>query len=290
MYRLIAPIVDFANTSINLEPYFEFNQTSAHRTSQSVDIALLDNEKPVVMIEAKRANRNIAAEQIEKYLEDGVRGVITNGFDWILCHNNFYINHSIWHGDMNKINTSSLESIINFIRGKESYSADWSREQTHVVSNTKPVSPVKLTKAVRVSNTVTVPKSLEECRFEASKLSRATPEDLAFLDSLIDSINQIYGELPLGCRFEFRSSRVSFFNESVSESSTRVGRIEIGKKNPDIIVLTKLVALANKLNSIAPPRPHDKGPHMRRYRLTDIAGSVSFGRELGAIIFSSKTE
>lgn len=290
MYRLIAPIVDFANTSINLEPYFEFNQTSAHRTSQSVDIALLDNEKPVVMIEAKRANKNIAPEHIEKYLEDGVRGVVSNGFDWILCYNNFHIVHSIWNGDMNQINTSALKSIINFIRGKESYSADWFQGQKHVVSNIKPVIPVKLTKAVRLPNTVTAPKSIEECRSEASKLSRATPEDLAFLDSLIDSLNQMYGELPLGCRFEFRSSRVSFFNESASESSTRVGRIELGKKNPDIIVLTRLVAFANRLNSIAPPRPHDKGPHMRRYRLPDIVGSERFGRELASIIFSSKTE
>ncbi|QWV06626.1 hypothetical protein KQ246_19790 (plasmid) [Pseudoalteromonas shioyasakiensis] len=110
MYRLIVPIVDFANTSMNMEPYFEFNQTSAHKTSQSVDIALLDHEKPKVMIEAKRANRNIAPENIEKYLDNGVRGVVTNGFDWVLCHNSFHIVYSIWNNETNQVKVDSLES------------------------------------------------------------------------------------------------------------------------------------------------------------------------------------
>lgn len=288
MYRLIVPIVDFANTSMNMEPYFEFNQTSAHNTSQSVDIALLDHEKPKVMIEAKRANRNIAPENIEKYLDNGVRGVVTNGFDWVLCHNSFHIVQSIWNNETNQVKVDSLESIINFIRGKESHSSGWSKGQTHVVSNIRPISPVKLTKAVRLSNKVTAHNDIEECRIETSKLTTATSEDIAFIVSLIDSIHQTYGNLPSGCRCEFRASRVSFFNDSAFEPSRRVGRIELGRKNPDVIILTRLVASANSLNSITPPRPHDKGPHMRRYRLPDVAGAENFGRELGPIIFSDE--
>ena len=38
MYRLITPVVDFANQRLKYTPYFEYNQTSDHGTYQSVDI------------------------------------------------------------------------------------------------------------------------------------------------------------------------------------------------------------------------------------------------------------
>ena len=46
MYRLIIPIVDLANSRFKLTACFEFSQTSAHGTSQFVDIALLDGRTP----------------------------------------------------------------------------------------------------------------------------------------------------------------------------------------------------------------------------------------------------
>ena len=62
MYRLIVPVIDLANSKLGLRAYFEFNQTSSHGTSQSVDVALLDEHSPRVMVEAKRVDRRIAAE------------------------------------------------------------------------------------------------------------------------------------------------------------------------------------------------------------------------------------
>jgi hypothetical protein len=35
MYRLINPVMDFANDSMGLLPYFEYNQTSTHGNHQS---------------------------------------------------------------------------------------------------------------------------------------------------------------------------------------------------------------------------------------------------------------
>lgn len=84
MYRLIAPVVDHANAQLGLRVFFEYNQTSRHGTSQSVDIALLRDDEPVVLIEAKRADRKVSSEQIAKYLLDRTHGVVTNGNDWIL--------------------------------------------------------------------------------------------------------------------------------------------------------------------------------------------------------------
>ena len=60
MYRLITPVIDYANQSMGLFPYFEYNQTSSHGTHQSVDIALLDDQEiPRVLVEAKRADRKV---------------------------------------------------------------------------------------------------------------------------------------------------------------------------------------------------------------------------------------
>lgn len=86
MYRLIAPVVDFANITLGKMIFFEFNQTSAHGTSQSVDIALLSGAIPEVLIEAKRVGRVLSADQVDKYLVNGVRGIVSDGYHWILCN------------------------------------------------------------------------------------------------------------------------------------------------------------------------------------------------------------
>lgn len=76
MYRLINPVIDYSTQETGLIPYFEYNQTSAHGTHQSVDIALLDKDsEPRIFIEAKRADRRVSPEQIEKYLESSDRGI-----------------------------------------------------------------------------------------------------------------------------------------------------------------------------------------------------------------------
>lgn len=131
MYRLIAPVVDFANASMGLTAYFEFNQTSEHKTSQSVDIALLDGLKPKVMIEAKRLDRRIAAEQISKYLCADVRGLVTNGMHWIMCSNG--LNKTLCMLD-NEGNASaqSIKEIVAFIQGNKFDSTGWSSSNNYV--------------------------------------------------------------------------------------------------------------------------------------------------------------
>lgn len=292
MYRLIVPIVDFANTSMNLEPYFEFNQTSSHGTNQSVDIALLEeNKKPQVMVEAKRADKSIAPEQIDKYLHEGVRGAVTNGSDWILCINGRHTVETIWNAEVGEVNLGSLISVIDFLQGKVDDSENWSNfSQAYVVPGVKLNKEPKTNKAKRHSNEVTKTKSIKEFRAALAalkELDAPKEAEIEFLVALIDSIARTHGEIPSHCRFEFRSSRVSFFDQSATESSKRVGRIELGKREPDILVLTRLAALSGALNSIAPPRPHDKGGHMRRYRLPNIDTANSFGHALGTIIFSA---
>jgi len=118
MYRLITPVVDFANELKGLNAYFEYNQTSEHRSHQSVDIALLGEDKPIVLIEAKRLRRRLSADQINKYLLEKTRGIVTDGENWILCLNGKNKNVNIL-SQFGKVSDSELNEIISDTQKEE---------------------------------------------------------------------------------------------------------------------------------------------------------------------------
>jgi hypothetical protein len=285
MYRLINPVVDFANSKMGLEGYFEFNQTSTHGTSQSVDIALLDDGVPVVLIEAKRAVRRISAEQIGKYLSDDVRGIVSNGYNWILCLEGESKQLSIWDEAKGKCIRESLTEITDFIQTGKSEGSEWCTSSSYMPPSVKPSKPSKQIKATRKNKLVTVADSVEHCQPLISGHPKATVLEVAFLESMIASVQNSMKRIPTNCRVEFRESRVSFFNDELPGRSKRAGRIELGKKQPDILVLTSLVEEYGHISKIATPEPADKGPHMRRFRLSSIEQANLFGTSLGSFIF-----
>ena len=286
MYRLIIPIVDLANSRLNLTPHFEFNQTSAHGTSQSVDIALLDGDTPIAMIEAKRAGRRIGSDQISKYLPAGVRGIVTNGFCWILCFNHLSRTVSLWDAEASTINVHAVREIVSFIRGGTHPDQNWSNSTKYVDAVVRPDKPSKERTAVRRSNKAQSAVSLGHCEELLSELVRATDSERVFLRSLFISMRQSLGEIPIGCEAQFRSSRVAFFRKVSSTNSRRVGRIELGKTHPDILVSTEIVDNAPELDRISSSSPHDKGPHMRRFRLATKQQCEQFGLAFGKVLFS----
>ena len=77
MYRVIMPVVDHSEKGRPRTAYFEYNQTSRHGTSQSVDVALLSNGEEEVFLEAKAIGKFISSDQIAKYLVAGVRGLVS---------------------------------------------------------------------------------------------------------------------------------------------------------------------------------------------------------------------
>lgn len=83
MYRLICPIVDLAALNNGLEPFFEFSQPNGPNKRLSADIALLRDERPVWLIEAKRFTQSLHPDLVAPYLKQGVMGVVTNGSYWI---------------------------------------------------------------------------------------------------------------------------------------------------------------------------------------------------------------
>lgn len=282
MYRLITPIVDYANSILGLVPYFEFNQTSLHGTSQSVDIALLDNLVPRVMIEAKRVDRSIAAEQIAKYLKADVRGIVTNGFAWVMCLNGENKVIKLCEDNLRKVSINNLNEIIAFIRSEERVNFGWGTEQKHIVSIIKPQRPQKEISATRVNNPVIVVTDINVMRCEVAKLSTASVLDNIFLLNLLDHFEK-YGGIPEHLRCEIRTSRVVFF-DSRNNKQRRIARIELGKQQSDVLVLTKLVESMPRLLQIVPCQPHDKGPHMKRFRLSEKSQTKKFASTLADIL------
>lgn len=283
MYRLIVPVIDFANSTLGMRAYFEFNQTSMHGTSQSVDVALFDDVGPRVMVEAKRVDRRIAAEQISKYLEPGIRGLVANGVDWVLCQDGKSKALSMRRPGDGAVAVDALDEVVAFIRGEMHSDIGWSADQKYVEPTVKPEKPKKDSKARRVSNSVRGASDIDALRSEIATLSKATPLERTFLESIATRFEQ-RGGWPTHLRCEVRSSRVAFFDDRIATGSKRVARIELGKKHPDILVLTELAGAETPLRKIASASPHDKGPHMRRFRLNGDNQAGRFGEALADVL------
>jgi hypothetical protein len=284
MYRLITPVVDFANSDskMGLHPYFEFNQTSEHKTYQSVDIALLDKaNRPVVMIEAKRVDRLMYAEQIAKYLylTPDVRGVVTNGIHWILCLNKQNKIISILDSKNKRVKESNFDAIVSFIRGEELEGDDWSSENQCIKPSIVPDRLRKEINGHRKSNPIDKVTDLKAMRNAVAKLSSSSKLDVTFFQALLNGLER-QGGFPPHLYGEVRSSRIVLFDNRITARSKRVARIELGKDQPDILVLTALTQLAKQLEITVAATPHDKGPHMRRFRLSDGSQASRFGGAL----------
>lgn len=279
MYRLIVPVVDLANETLGLRAYFEYNQTSAHGSSQSVDLALLDGDEPRVMVEAKSAGRAVGAELIAKYLTAGARGVVTNGVHWVLCEDGRSEVVSIWDAEKGRVPAAAVERVLAFLRGGKQPEGMVGNGAVYAAPVVRPQRPAKEQRARRVSNGVTRVSDVEELRRETAALERATELESLLLRSLAEAFEKM-GGVPSHLRGETRSSRVSYFDERIGEGSKRVFRVELGHQQPDVLVLTRLAGPGSELAGVAPSTPHVKGPHMRRFRLSSEAQTREFGRLL----------
>lgn len=280
MYRLINPVMDYANQALGLIPYFEYNQTSSHGTHQSVDIALLDrDEHPIVFIEAKRADRKVSPEQIEKYLDSTDRGIVTNGYIWVLCFDGQHEAVTLYH---RTLDDDALSKVIGFIQGSFTIAGKTNTTDDVYINPVKPRKIVNKVKISRPSHAVTVSSSQNEfVSFIADKQARPENE-LALLNAISDTLGT--AEMPVALRIETRKTRVSFFDERLPRNDKRLARIELGKAQPDLLVRTWIVETHPELTDIAPTTIHDKGAHMRRFRLSNEEQSADFGKTLLSVL------
>ena len=284
MYRLIAPVVDFANQALGWRDYFEFNQTSRHGTSQSVDVTLLDAlGMPRVMIEAKRVGRGVSAELIDKYLEPGIRGIVSDGVLWVMCLDGRSETLAIFDERMRAIKPA-VEKVVAFMQGAENPNADWgTTDKEYHRSSIRPTRLSKTVIARRAMHEIVEARSASEFEAATSKLETASRLDQLFLQAMAEEFNVAW-RLPQHLHAEFRSTRISFFDARLSGRSNRVARLELGKQQPDVLILTVLAAPITELLKDIPVMPHDKGPHMRRFRLGNDTHAQQLGVELAKIL------
>lgn len=258
IYRIVLPVVDYAIEEMNVRAFFEYNQTSRHRQSQSVDIALLgQDERPVLVVEAKGIERTISSDEVTRYLIECSRGVVSNGVEWCLRDENFSSRINLVTEDLRHVDTLGLEAIIAFIRGKN---PNWVEGQQKLLPRQKNVDrPKKTEKAERKSQPVTVLKDPQECLMFVQSLPRLSPLDRLFVQMLCEKLRKFSPKL----RCEGRSTRLVFF-ESVGQS--RLLRIEFGKREPSIILKTSLVDENLSLSERETSSPHNKHAGFREFR------------------------
>jgi hypothetical protein len=233
------------------------------------------------MVEAKRVDRRIAAEQISKYLKPNLRGLVTNGVHWVMCLDGESKAISLCDIRDGTVAADSLDEVIAFIRGEEPNKSGWSADRKYIDPVVKPEKPRKETLARRVSNSINVATDTDEIRRAVAGLSNASTLDTALLHALSDQFEK-HGGVPKHLRCEVRASRIVFFDSRTN--GRRVARIELGKRQPDVLVLTELVDSAPQLPQIASAAPHDKGPHMRRFRLSGESQTKEFGTALARVL------
>ena len=282
MYRLITPIVDYANQKLGLNPFFEFNQTSAHGTHQSIDIALLDeNEIPQVLVEAKRVGRILSAEQISKYLTSKQRGVVTNGEIWILCDQDRHACVSLLKSQPNGFNTNALDLVIRFLQ-LQHIKADFTDTPTEYKSALHPLIVNKDIKAIRSTHPKAI-ATLETLPEMLSSIDSKSELEKRLLEHLAAKISD-HETMP-SIRVEVRKTRISFFDESSSDTHQRIARIELGKSQPDVLVKKDLVDENGQLQQMT-STIHDKGAHMRRFRIGSLKDAERLAAGLAKLLLT----
>lgn len=276
MYRIITPVIDFACIGTSLHSRFEFNQTSAHGNSQSVDIALLEGKTPRVLVEAKRIGRSISYEQIEKYLELGVIGIVSNGIDWIFCQDGTAFYNQLWDKKTGEISVECVRRIVQFVA---THVASGEEIQTHANKRSipRPTKPAKPNVAKRKVNDVSKITSAKELNSFAEKLMNGTEADKAFLTGFAEK----FISKPEHIEVEARATRMSVWS-LLSGSKKRQMRIEFGKGKPSTLVRTSIVDGDMALREDFNHERHDKHGDMREYRPSSVDVAAELGRHIGA--------
>jgi|GEM_PF-2782956 len=283
LYRLIFPVIDYACNASNLVAYMEYNQTSSHGTSQSVDVALLKNHEPVLMVEAKRVGRKLSSGNVSKYIDPALPGIVTNGVDWILCRNETCTHVSLFRNPDKHLDTDALNQILQFIDQDFSDAHHWQTEKITVKAWIKPAPPKKLTTAKKTQSSkqaLSHPSDLTQFSLENTLVTKL---EKILLAAIAEAFT-FHDNLPTSLSIEVTPKRISFFDYSTVNGSKRICRIALGKIHPDILIANRLLNEKNDLNEIAAFYEHDKNARMLCYRLSDEEQASLFGKKLANLL------
>ena len=216
------------------------------------------------------ADRKVTHEQIEKYLNGPARGIVTNGYVWVLCAGGKHRAVTLY---VDKVDMNALADIVGFIRGEPLDHFEPASESATYSAGVRPLVARKRTKASRPMHETHAVHSSAGFSAFISTLEKSPPNEQALLTGIADALAE--SSYPEYLRIEARKTRISFFSER-----QRLARIELGKLQPDVLVLTSIVGQHPSLGDLATPTIHDKGAHMRRFRLGEKNQCQSFGASL----------
>ena len=283
LYRLIAPVIDYANRDLGLKVYFEFPQNSRHGSSQSLDVALLTGHGEChLLLEAKRVARDISIEQISKYLLTDCRAIVTNGGGWLLSDNGRTIAKRLFSSAKSEIDTAALADVIAFIKGELNSDESWQFGNQILPALIITEAYHKLQKAFRRSNYAYSAADFDSAMCLLDSHCRPSVVDRAFLNELLRSCSA--GQLfPPRFDVKIRSSRVVIVDRCPLDTGRkRLVRLEVGKGRSDVLVSSALAATSETLDSVVTGFAHDKGAHMRRFRLGDETVAKLFAKSLAS--------
>ena len=235
------------------------------------------------MIEAKRVDRTISSGQISKYIDRDTRGIVTNGIDWICCYRNRTASISTISQDSTKISKDAVEMLVKFITTGTINENLWVDGPTEIKARISPIRPQKEHLATRVISKTSVLHSAKEAINLVIENEKTSKLERLLIMSLLKNLGA-NSEENFRFRFDVRDGRLSIFDTNFDARSMRICRIAIGKQKPDVIFSSNLSEKAAALDLIAVPHEHDKGSHMKCYRLGSEEQTVEFGRALGILL------
>lgn len=156
------------------------------------------------------------------------------------------------------------------------------------MSSVRPTKIFKKSTITRPAHKVTkVTSQAELSDFIHSKPARP-PNEVALLLAVAEALG--FDDLPNAMEIETRKTRITFSDDRLSRNDRRLARIELGKAQPDLLVRTWVVEKNPELIQISGATIHDKGAHMRRFRLATEQQSEEFGKALVSILKQSCTQ
>ena len=267
IYRMICPIVDSATAASGLVSYFEFSQPNGPNKRLSADIALLNNNKPVWLIEAKKFGKKLDPGLIAPYLTDGVMGVVTNGNYWIfvICQK-IYVAGPVLseHGEaIFDIQTViiSLLSQTNEDAAASLACKTLSAWSGHIISKRPTVWTLNKGLGSREFAKKVIYNRLSDAVLEVLPLVvEGSPTEL-----LLEELQQSGAEIP-GGRIEVSKNRLVWW----LQSGARAIRLNLKSRQIDMLASNRLIEAVGKTLIRASIKMHDKNYEMSVLRATEV--------------------
>lgn len=268
MYRLICPVVDKACDVSRLEPFFEYSQPNGPNRRLSADIALMKNDQPIWLIEAKRFNQRLHPDLITPYLKECVMGIVTNGNHWIFCVQGKTFTAGPLLNMSGQIDESILECLVALI---STDSEDAALAQAYPWSSAwqpfaRSVGPNIWRSTAGTGARLFVEKHKFSTLMEAVSAAQAHVQQDTIVRLFLDELIVAGQEITTGM-IEVSTKRLIWW----LPDRRRAARVNLEGKQLEILILNELLDSLGRNRVIASVKIHDKNHKMSICKASTLA-------------------